>query len=99
MLQRVPTMSLDTVFRTLSTLTERGLVARISFTPGPAGYDADPARHHHVWMRCSLVRYVHDEQLDSIEPTDEVVDIGRPETVTMQFRSVCRDCQRKGSGA
>jgi len=50
-------------------------------------------------MRCSLVRDVHDEQLDSIEPTDEVVDIGRPETVTMQFRSVCRDCQRKGSGA
>ena len=99
-LRRVPTISLDTVYRTLSTLAERGLITRVTFTPGPARYDANPARHHHfVCTRCGLVRDVHDEQLDSIEPTDDVIDIGRPEIVTVQFRGVCRDCQRKGSGA
>ena len=40
--ERVPTISLDTVYRTLATLTERGLITRVLFTPGPARYDANP---------------------------------------------------------
>ena len=99
-LLRVPTISLDTVYRTLSTLTGQDLISRVSFTPGPARYDANPARHHHfVCTRCGLLRDVHDVNLDSMEPTGEVIAIGRPEQVTLQFRGVCRDCQRKGSGA
>jgi Fur family transcriptional regulator, peroxide stress response regulator len=99
--ERVPTISLDTVYRTLATLTERGLITRVSFTAGPARYDANPARHHHfVCTRCGLVRDVSDEELDSIKPTGEVIRIGRPDTVTVQFRGVCRDCQKsERSGA
>jgi Fur family peroxide stress response transcriptional regulator len=93
---RVPTMSLDTVYRTLATLAERGLITRVAFTPGPARYDANPGRHHHfVCTRCGLVRDVEDDVLDSIGPTDEVTAIGRPETVSVQFRGVCRDCEKK----
>ena len=62
--ERVPTISLDTVYRTLATLTERGLISRVSFTPGPARYDANPSRHHHfVCTRCGLVRDVEDDEL------------------------------------
>ena len=97
--QRVPTISLDTVYRTLATLTERGLITRVSFTAGPARYDANPARHHHfVCTRCGLVRDVEDEELDAIRPTEEVTQIGRPDTVTVQFRGVCRECQKKEAG-
>jgi Fur family peroxide stress response transcriptional regulator len=97
--ERVPTISLDTVYRTLATLSERGLITRVSFTPGPARYDANPARHHHfVCTRCGLVRDVEDEELDAIRPTAEVTQIGRPDTVTVQFRGVCRECQNKEAG-
>jgi Fur family transcriptional regulator, peroxide stress response regulator len=96
---RVPTISLDTVYRTLATLTERGLVTRISFTPGPARYDANPHRHHHfVCTCCGLVRDVEDDELDGIRPTGEVTRIGRPDAVTVQFRGVCRECQKKEAG-
>jgi Fur family peroxide stress response transcriptional regulator len=96
---KVPTISLETVYRTLATLTERGLISRISFTPGPARYDANPARHHHfVCTRCGLVRDVEDAGLDAIRPTDEVTVIGRPDSVQVQFRGVCAECQQKEAG-
>lgn len=94
--ERVPTISLDTVYRTLSTLVERGLIARVWFTPGPARYDANSARHHHfVCTRCGLIRDVEDESLDAIRPTAEVARIGRPDAVSVQFRGVCAVCRSK----
>jgi Fur family peroxide stress response transcriptional regulator len=94
--EKVPTISLDTVYRTLATLTERGLITRVLFTPGPARYDPNTARHHHfVCTRCGLIRDVEDDGLDAIEPTAEVVRIGRPDAVTVQFRGECAACQGK----
>ena len=94
--EQVPTISLDTVYRTLATLTERGLISRVLFTPGPARYDANSARHHHfVCTRCGLIRDVQDADLDAIEPTEGVARIGRPEAVSVQFRGVCAACQSK----
>ena len=67
--ERVPTISLDTVYRTLATLAERGLISRVQFTAGAARYDANPARHHHfVCTRCGLIRDVEDADLDAIRP-------------------------------
>lgn len=93
---RVPTISLDTVYRTLATLSDRGLIARVQFLPGPARYDANRARHHHfVCTRCGLVRDIRDRGLDAIHPTAEVTRIGRPEAVTVEFRGVCDACQQE----
>jgi Fur family peroxide stress response transcriptional regulator len=93
--KRVPTISLDTVYRTLATLTDRGLIARVQFMPGPARYDANQNQHHHfVCTRCGLVRDIEDRDLDAIPVTEEVTRIGRPEAVTVQFRGVCDACQR-----
>ena len=92
--KRVPTISLDTVYRTLATLTDRGLITRVQFMPGPARYDANQAWHHHfVCTRCGLVRDVEDRDLDAIRATAEVTRIGRTESVTVQFRGVCAACQ------
>jgi Fur family peroxide stress response transcriptional regulator len=94
--ERVPTISLDTVYRTLATLSDRGMVTRVQFLPGPARYDANQARHHHfVCTRCGLVRDVEDNELDGIPATAPVSRIGRAETVTVQFRGVCAACQEE----
>jgi Fur family peroxide stress response transcriptional regulator len=94
--KRVPTISLDTVYRTLATLTDRGLITRVQFMPGLARYDANQAQHHHfVCTRCGLVRDVEDRDLDALRATAEVTRIGRPESVTVQFRGVCAACQRE----
>jgi Fur family peroxide stress response transcriptional regulator len=92
--ERVPTISLDTVYRTLGTLAERGLITRVLFLPGPARYDANSAHHHHfVCTRCGLVRDVDNAELDAVRATAEVARIGRADAVTVQFRGVCARCQ------
>ena len=97
---RVPTISIDTVYRTLATLTERGFISRVQFTPGPARYDANPARHHHfVCTRCGSVRDIEDTWIETVPATAAVTRIGRPDEVTVQFRGLCAACQLKEGSA
>ncbi len=64
---RVPTISLDTVYRTLGALADLGLIARVTATAGPARYDANVTQHHHfVCTRCGLVRDIVNSDLDAV---------------------------------
>ena len=95
---RVPTVSLDTVYRTLGTLADRGLISRVVATAGPARYDANTGRHHHfVCTRCGSVRDVVDPGLDSIGVPRATLELGIVETVEVQLRGVCRDCATLGA--
>ena len=92
--ERVPTISLDTVYRTLSALTDRGLIERVTATPGPARYDGNPFHHHHfVCTRCGLVRDIDDGDLDAISGTPQTKLLGRVESVQVLYRGVCAACK------
>ena len=92
---RVPTISLDTVYRTLAALTDLGLIARVTATSGPARYDANTLRHHHfVCTRCGLVRDVVNPDLDAVRAIDQTAAFGTVESVEVQLRGVCRGCER-----
>lgn len=94
---RVPTISLDTVYRTLGALAERGLIGRVTATTGPARYDANTAQHHHfVCTCCGLVRDIVDPALDAVRAPDETARLGTVESVEVQLRGVCRRCEQAG---
>ena len=93
--KRMPTVSLDTVYRTLSVLTERGLIERVTATAGPARYDGNPFPHHHfVCTRCGLVRDIDDADTDAILPTKQTDSLGEIESIQIQYRGVCTACQQ-----
>ena len=95
---RVPTISLDTVYRTLGTLAEAGLVRRVTATPGPARFDANISRHHHfVCTQCGLVRDVVDPALDAIRATGAATAFGTVETVDVHLKGICRSCRESGA--
>ena len=96
MRERVPTISLDTVYRTVATLSDLGLVRRVVLTPGPARYDANASRHHHyVCTRCGLIRDVDDERLDAVRAPRGTASLGSVESVEVQLRGVCTACLSK----
>jgi Fur family peroxide stress response transcriptional regulator len=96
--ERVPTISLDTVYRTVATLGDLGLVRRVVLTPGPARYDANASRHHHyVCTRCGLIRDVDDESLDAVRAPRGTASLGRVESVEVQLRGVCTACHEEES--
>lgn len=93
---RVPTISLDTVYRTLATLADLGLVTRVAASPGPTRYDANVAHHHHfVCTRCGMIRDVDDRELDAVRAPQSTAALGSVEAIEVQLRGVCTDCARK----
>jgi len=94
--ERVPTISLDTVYRTVATLSDLGLVRRVVLTPGPARYDANASRHHHyVCTRCWLIRDIDDKALDAVRAPRGTASLGSVDSVEVQLRGVCTACQKK----
>lgn len=91
---RVPTVSLDTVYRTLWKLHDLGLVT----TLGPQGdgvrFDVNLDRHHHfVCVRCGLVRDFESEALDDLRVPEAVQRFGSVLLAQVEVRGICAPCQ------
>ena len=71
--ERLPTITLDTVYRTLGTLEEVGLVTRLSVMGGSARFEANMDRHHHfVCSRCGYTLDVYSPKLDRVRLDNEL---------------------------
>jgi len=91
--ERVPAVSRDTVYRTLATLEEHGLVSRADILGGPARYDADTDHHHHfVCTQCGAVKDFRSEALDDLPIPRSAKALGRVASAHVQVRGVCSDC-------
>lgn len=89
----LPALPLGTVYKTIESLEEAGLVVEV-FLPGKARrYDANVSPHHHlVCISCHRVTDFRDDALDALRP--EVRWTGfRPSHVKVQVHGICFDCQ------
>ena len=90
---RVPTVSLDTVYRTLWMLNAMGLITTVGPPREKVRFDADTSPHHHfVCSRCGAVYDVHCSNLGPIDAPDEITGVGQVESVRLELRGLCRRC-------
>ena len=90
---RVPTVSLDTVYRTLWMLNAMGLITTVGPPREKVRFDADTSPHHHfVCSRCGAVYDVHYSNLGPIDAPDEITGVGQVESVRLELRGLCRRC-------
>jgi len=95
---RIPTISLDTVYRTLGTLAEIGAIQRVTAAVGPARYEANLSQHHHfVCVRCGSICDVTDPALDDLRLTGPAAAFGRVEAVDVHLKGICRTCEAAAS--
>jgi len=58
--KKFPTMSLATVYNTLMTLKQRGLVRELTMDPVKMRFDPQPTPHHHlICMDCRKIIDIH----------------------------------------
>jgi len=92
--ERLPNVSLPTVYSALDTLEDAGLVRRVAAGRGAALYDAGPVAHHHlVCRRCGAVT---DLEADvSLEPA--LAGAAKrgfaPEGAEVVVRGLCASCR------
>ena len=91
--RRMPTVSLDTVYRTLWWLKGLNLVNTLGPARGRTRFDAKLHSHHHfVCRKCGGMQDFHSDRLDVLNITETVRPIGRIETIQVEVKGVCRAC-------
>jgi len=94
--KRIPTMSLDTVYRAHWLLSEVGLITTLGPSRERARFDANLRRHHHfVCRQCGLTRDFYSDALDELSLPQSVTEFGSVETTRVEARGVCRKCTAK----
>lgn len=93
---RMPTVSLDTVYRTLWLLNDLGLVVTLGASREPTRFDANLQNHHHfVCGQCGFTRDFYSNELDTIRLPDSVSALGEIKATHVEVRGVCRECAEK----
>jgi len=92
---RMPTVSLDTVYRTLWLLADLGLVTTLGPRRETVRFDANLNYHHHyVCTRCGLARDFNSAELNTLRIPDSVKGLGSVVTTHIEVRGVCNRCAK-----
>jgi Fur family transcriptional regulator, peroxide stress response regulator len=90
---RIPTISLDTVYRTLAHFEELGFVSKVHTIQNQAHYDAVREQHHHlICERCGNIMDFKWEALDNTPVPDTVTAWGKIHGTRVTLQGVCADC-------
>jgi Fur family transcriptional regulator, peroxide stress response regulator len=91
--RRLPSISLDTVYRTLRMLEEKSVIARVPSMKDRARFDANMDRHHHfVCAVCGRIDDFYSAALDGFVPPPGVGTMGTVESVHVELRGRCNAC-------
>ncbi len=90
---RLPDLSLDTVYRTLRTLSQKGHIMRLSTPLDRGHFDPDLRPHtHFVCRRCSRIWDLPVETAPSRDLMEAAALVGQIERVQITGVGYCRDC-------
>ena len=93
LLRKLPTISLDTVYRTLTTLEQHGLVTRVQTLESQARFEGRIDNHHHViCKKCGKITDFDWGVLDAAALPDEIIKWGRIEQKNITLLGLCREC-------
>ncbi|MCL2789465.1 MAG: transcriptional repressor [Desulfobulbus sp.] len=94
--KRLPSLSLDTVYRTLATFEKLKLAHRVDTAESQARFEAITARHHHfLCSACGqLVDFFWQDFDDVLLPSD-LTTIGSVDCTKVVAHGTCVVCTRK----
>lgn len=95
LLPDLPTISLDTVYRTLTTLEEHGLVSRIQTAESQARFEAVHEPHHHlICSRCKKVMDFQWPAIDTLTPPAVAEQWGQINSKNIVIYGICKNCSK-----
>ncbi len=94
--ERVPTISLDTVYRTMWTFVDMGLVQILGSSKERVRFDGNNEPHHHfVCTVCGAAADFTDMKFDALPVPKKVRSMGKVISTHVEFRGLCKKCKQK----
>ena len=93
--KEAPTISLDTVYRALSTFERLGLIKKVQIFDH-IRFDPDISRHHH--FICTVCKKIIDfswPEFDKFPLPDHLRELGSVLDHQVEIRGVCKECQER----
>ncbi len=94
--KKLPTIAIDTVYRTLATFDELGLVKKLHIMNERTLFDTNLNIHHHfVCVRCKEVKDVYWSDFDNTILPEVVEGLGEVYSRHLEIHGVCNRCVGK----
>ena len=93
---RIPTISLDTTYRTLSTFERYGLVSRVLVHEDRARFCGEPSPHHHLY--CKVCKEIGDfpwDDPDRVNLPAEIEKWGQISAKKLILEGTCNTCLKQ----
>ncbi|HDS29024.1 MAG TPA: transcriptional repressor, partial [Candidatus Acetothermia bacterium] len=91
----MPTISFDTVYRTLAFLEDHALVRRVRLSADRIRYEVNPRPHHHfICTCCGRLFDFESRALDALTLPEAATGQGSVSGWQLQVYGTCRDCER-----
>lgn len=90
LIREIPTISRTTIYNTLNTFLEKGLITYLTITPEEIRYDSRMDPHHH--LICRECGRIIDIDICCQYSRKREYEGHRIEEVHGYFRGICRDC-------
>ncbi|MDY0390804.1 MAG: Fur family transcriptional regulator [Desulfobulbus oligotrophicus] len=91
--KRLPSLSLDTVYRTLGTFDQLNLVHRVETLESQARYEAFNSRHHHFLCKgCGKLVDFTWQYFDAVQLPEHLSSIGTVDQANVVVHGTCAAC-------
>lgn len=99
LVRTLPTLSLDTVYRTLGTFVELGLVKRVETVGHQTRFEANMEQHHHFFCdQCGRLIDFSWPSFDGMRLPEELGDLGQVRQKNVILHGRCTQCILSGKG-
>jgi Fur family peroxide stress response transcriptional regulator len=94
--KRIPTIAVDTVYRTLLTFEQFGLATRVHAFDDRARFDANVSPHQHLaCTRCKSIQDFDWETFEEMKPPANTKKWGEVKSMHAVLKGVCKECLKK----
>lgn len=89
----LPTIAIDTVYRTLATFEELGILKKLHIMNERTLFDANMEQHHHfVCSRCKSVQDIYWPDFDNSLLPQRLSECGEIQSRHLELHGLCKNC-------
>ncbi len=93
--KKMPKISVDTVYRTLTTFEKHGLITRIQTPESLARFEVEMDRHHHIiCTQCGRITDFGWNSFDASQLPRNISSWGTIDRKNVTLQGVCRECSK-----